>query len=74
MRYTMITLLGAALGWPLVGCDREVSHSERTTQNPVTGTTSTKPSSEMGRDTTSAKKKPRAAPSTAPISAVMTDS
>lgn len=43
MRNATIALLAAALLAPaLTGCDREVSHTEKTTENPVTGTTSTK--------------------------------
>jgi hypothetical protein len=39
MRYTVITVLALALTSPvMVGCDKEVSHSEQTTQNPITGT------------------------------------
>jgi hypothetical protein len=42
MRYAILTVLSAAMISPVVGCDKEVSHSESQTQNPVTGTTTTK--------------------------------
>lgn len=34
----------AALGLAVVGCDRTVAHQERTTENPITGTTTHKES------------------------------
>lgn len=38
MRYAMLAVLGLALASPvMVGCDKEVSHSEKTSENPLTG-------------------------------------
>jgi hypothetical protein len=43
MRYVMLTILGLALASPvMVGCDKEVSHSEKTSENPLTGNQTTK--------------------------------
>jgi hypothetical protein len=43
MRFAMLTVLGLALASPvMVGCDKEVSHSEKTTDNPITGNETTK--------------------------------
>ena len=43
MRYAMLTVLGLALASPvLVGCDKEVSHSDSTSTNPLTGNQTTK--------------------------------
>ena len=43
MRYAILTVLCATLMSPvIVGCDKEVSHTESSTKNPVTGTTTTK--------------------------------
>ena len=43
MRFAMLTVLGLAMVSPvMVGCDREVSHEEKTSQNPITGNVTTK--------------------------------
>ena len=43
MRYALLTVLGLALASPvMVGCDKEVSHEEKTSENPITGTQTTK--------------------------------
>jgi hypothetical protein len=43
MRYAIVSLLGLALSAPImIGCDREVQHSEKTSENPITGTQTTK--------------------------------
>lgn len=43
MRYIACVVLSAALLSPVLGgCDHEVSHSEKTSTNPLTGTQTTK--------------------------------
>lgn len=43
MRYAMLTMLSAALLSPVLGgCDHQVAHSQSTSTNPITGTTTTK--------------------------------
>lgn len=42
MRFALLTLMGLALASPvMVGCDRQVSHSQETHTNPITGNQTT---------------------------------
>jgi hypothetical protein len=43
MRYAILSVLSLAMVSPImVGCDKEVSHSDKTSENPITGTQTTK--------------------------------
>ena len=43
MRYLTVSILSLALASPImVGCDKQVSHTESQSTNPLTGTTTTK--------------------------------
>jgi hypothetical protein len=42
MRHALVIVVTTALISPLAGCDHQVSHTEKTSTNPLTGTQTTK--------------------------------